>query len=73
MMKDVTYGPTVHRYDDLLAGSPSKPKPVNATPDDVVLFQYTGGTTGVPKAAMLTHRNLVANCLQMDAWFTCVC
>ena len=70
MMKDVNYGPTVHQYDDLLAGSPSKPQPIEATPDDVVLFQYTGGTTGVPKAAMLSHRNLVANCLQMDAWFT---
>ncbi len=70
MMKDVTYSSTLHQYDDLLAGSPSKPQPVSMSPDDVVLFQYTGGTTGVPKAAMLTHRNLVANCLQMDAWFT---
>jgi long-chain acyl-CoA synthetase len=37
--------------------------------DDVALFQYTGGTTGTPKAAMLTHRNLVANTLQLGAWF----
>jgi acyl-CoA synthetase (AMP-forming)/AMP-acid ligase II len=37
-------------------------------PDDVALFQYTGGTTGEPKAAMLTHRNLVANALQARAW-----
>jgi len=35
---------------------------------DVALLQYTGGTTGVPKGAMLTHRNLVANCLQCIAW-----
>ncbi|HTV28796.1 MAG TPA: AMP-binding protein [Xanthobacteraceae bacterium] len=34
----------------------------------VALLQYTGGTTGVPKGAMLTHRNLVANCLQCIAW-----
>ena len=36
--------------------------------DDVALLQYTGGTTGVPKGAMLTHRNLVANTLQCYAW-----
>ncbi|NTW03936.1 MAG: long-chain fatty acid--CoA ligase, partial [Oscillochloris sp.] len=36
--------------------------------DDVALFQYTGGTTGLPKAAMLTHRNLVANAQQINAW-----
>ncbi|MDR7555276.1 MAG: long-chain fatty acid--CoA ligase [Armatimonadota bacterium] len=37
-------------------------------PDEVAVLQYTGGTTGVPKAAMLTHRNLVANALQARAW-----
>jgi long-chain acyl-CoA synthetase len=70
LMKDVTYGNGVHRFSELMEGAPSKPTAVAVSPDDVVLFQYTGGTTGIPKAAMLTHRNLVANCLQMDAWFT---
>jgi long-chain acyl-CoA synthetase len=37
--------------------------------DDVALLQYTGGTTGTPKGAMLTHGNLVANTLQLAAWF----
>src|SRR5690606_5022051 len=35
---------------------------------DVAFLQYTGGTTGVSKGATLTHRNLVANVLQMEAW-----
>lgn len=46
---------------------PTPPK-VNVDPDDTALFQYTGGTTGLPKAAMLSHRNLVANVLQVNAW-----
>jgi len=48
---------------------PTPPK-VNVSPDDVALFQYTGGTTGLPKAAMLTHRNLIANTVQVAAWLT---
>ncbi len=42
------------------------PGPVPA--DEVAVLQYTGGTTGVPKAAMLSHRNLVANAMQSEAW-----
>jgi len=42
--------------------------PVEVGPDDVAFLQYTGGTTGVSKGAMLTHRNLVANLLQSLAW-----
>ena len=38
---------------------------VPLSPDDVAVLQYTGGTTGVPKAAMLSHANLTANCRQM--------
>lgn len=37
-------------------------------PEDVAAFLYTGGTTGTPKAAMLTHRNIVANTVQSAAW-----
>ena len=37
---------------------------------DTAVFQFTGGTTGLPKAAELTHHNLVANTTQMNAWFT---
>ena len=42
---------------------------VPLTGDDVAVLQYTGGTTGVSKGAMLTHRNLIANTLQACAWF----
>ena len=37
-------------------------------PDDIAFLQYTGGTTGTPKAAMLLHRNLIANLMQVEAW-----
>ena len=40
------------------------------SPDDIALFQYTGGTTGIPKAAVARHRNLVANALQFKAWMS---
>ncbi len=41
---------------------------INVQPTDMALFQYTGGTTGVAKAVMATHKALVANTLQMRAW-----
>ncbi len=43
-----------------------RPEPVG--PDDIAVLQYTGGTTGVSKGAVLLHRNLVANVLQSEAW-----
>jgi len=43
---------------------------VSVSFEDIAFLQYTGGTTGVAKAAMLTHRNLVANMLQSRAWLT---
>jgi long-chain acyl-CoA synthetase len=42
------------------------PKPVAVEPDDLALLQYTGGTTGVPKGAMITHRNLIVNASQCE-------
>lgn len=53
---------------DLLANG-GKPDPVERHPDDVAVLQYTGGTTGLPKGAMLTHASLAANCAQMLAHF----
>lgn len=69
MMKELPAAPDLHAFDKLLKEAPPKPTTHTSQLDDVILFQYSGGTTGTPKAAMLTHRNLVANALQMRAWF----
>jgi long-chain acyl-CoA synthetase len=53
----------------LLAGAPAGVFGSQATPDDTAVLQPTGGTTGTPKFAMLTHRNLVANAVQVASWF----
>jgi long-chain acyl-CoA synthetase len=47
--------------------APNPPR-VTIDPHDVALFQYTGGTTGIPKAAMLTHYNMISNSMQAAAW-----
>lgn len=49
---------------------PGKPKPVDMNADDIAVLQYTGGTTGVPKGAALSHGNLSANLHQAHLWFT---
>jgi long-chain acyl-CoA synthetase len=48
---------------------PSDLPDMSVKPDDVAVFQYSGGTTGTPKAAVALHRNLVANTIQIKAWF----
>ena len=45
-------------------------KPAKCTLDSIAFLQYTGGTTGLSKGAVLTHRNIVAAILQAEAWFT---
>lgn len=60
----VPYGPRVHSMPAFLRGGARTRVEVEADPDDVALLQYTGGTTGIPKAAMLTHMNLLTNARQ---------
>jgi long-chain acyl-CoA synthetase len=58
------------RFNAALARGPrTPPSRRRLGPDDVAVLQYTGGTTGVSKGAVLSHRNLVANVLQSEAWF----
>lgn len=61
--------PGSEKFQDVLVKGKSLPlKPVSIGFEDVAFLQYTGGTTGVAKGAMLTHRNIVANLLQSRAW-----
>jgi len=63
--KDVTFF-----YDDIIAKyEPVAPK-VDVDPDDIAMILYTGGTTGTPKGAALTHRNFVTNAKQIYEWVT---
>ena len=56
-------------FNKMLAeGARLKLQPVQQGHDDIVFLQYTGGTTGVSKGAMLLHRNVIANVLQNEAW-----
>ena len=58
------------RWNEVLAdGLRMTLKPVKVGHDDIAFLQYTGGTTGVSKGATLTHRNIVANMLQAEAWY----
>ena len=60
----------VTRFDAVVGAGRKLPKPkVSVTQDDIAFLQYTGGTTGIAKGAMLTHRNIMANVVQSQVWF----
>lgn len=63
-----TSGPRLIDLAEALGQDNGRFYPVRTSPDNLALLQYTGGTTGTPKAAMLTHRNLISNTLQALSW-----
>ena len=64
---DAALGPEARSFEEAL-GAAGDPPPVEVGARDVAVLQYTGGTTGVSKGAMLTHFNLLANILQCQAF-----
>jgi long-chain acyl-CoA synthetase len=63
--------PKAYGFRQALAlGTKRKPQPVQINAKDVAFLQYTGGTTGVSKGAVLTNENILANMLQICAWMT---
>jgi long-chain acyl-CoA synthetase len=66
---DVKTADSVYRWKDLLGQHSPSPPPVDLAFEDPAMYQYTGGTTGVSKGVILTHRNLSVNVQQVRAWF----
>ncbi len=60
--------PPLYDFLDVLKSAGTAFSKPDYDPEDTALFQYTGGTTGQPKGAMLTHRNLVCNAIQAAEW-----
>ncbi|HUT16199.1 MAG TPA: long-chain fatty acid--CoA ligase, partial [Anaerolineae bacterium] len=66
--QDISGDANTYWLQDLLNKAPAKPQPVEVVPSDTACFLYTGGTTGVPKGAELTHSNLMANAVACRHW-----
>ncbi|HPB82832.1 MAG TPA: long-chain fatty acid--CoA ligase [Spirochaetota bacterium] len=70
MAADVKAAPEVYKWKDCIRNNEPNPPKTTVTFDDVAVYQYTGGTTGVSKGAMLTHRNLGSMVQMYEAWFS---
>ncbi len=68
MVPDYTLPNAIGFNETLALGGRRTLQPVTVTGDDLAFLQYTGGTTGLSKGAMLTHRNMLANMQQISAW-----
>ena len=66
---DVKPADDVYKWKEVIASHSPNPPPIKLSFDDVAMYQYTGGTTGVSKGVMLTHANLSKNVQQSRAWF----
>jgi long-chain acyl-CoA synthetase len=69
LFMDVRYNDEVRNFTALIRQSQPLANGYSLQSDDLALLQYTGGTTGVAKGVMLTHGNIVANVVQISAWF----
>jgi len=69
MAADVKSAPDVYKWKAMLAKYPPNPPKAELSFDDVAMYQYTGGTTGVSKGVMLTHANLSRQVQQVSKWF----
>jgi long-chain acyl-CoA synthetase len=65
---DISGDADTHWFQDVLANSGRTPSPVEIDPDEVSTLIYTGGTTGGPKGAQLSHYNLVSNATAINVW-----
>ena len=66
---DVKSAEELYKWKEVLAGASPNPPKVTLSFEDVAMYQYTGGTTGVSKGVMLTHSNLSKHVQQAHAWF----
>ena len=66
---DVKSAEELYKWKEVLAGASPNPPKVTLSFEDVAMYQYTGGTTGVSKGVMLTHSNLSKQAQQLPAWF----
>jgi len=66
--QDIAGDANTYWFQDLLSKAPAQPSPVDVKPADTAVLLYTGGTTGVPKGAELSHANIMANAVMCRHW-----